>query len=106
MYFGGCLPGGVQLLSEIELSFRTSTIVGGGIVAYPVGQAYGSLVLRIIWRLLKYITVSASVPSTSQPKKHTHSSQWVLLGEDLVISPICEVGVTGSIPKRTNCERA
>ena len=34
---------------------------------------------------------SAPVPSNSQPKKQTHSLQWVLLGEDMVISPTCEV---------------
>ena len=31
-----------------------------------------------------------------------HPSFGVLPGEDLVISPTCEVGVTGSIPKKTN----
>ena len=30
------------------------------------------------------------MPSSSQPKKQTHSLQWVLLGEDLVISPTFE----------------
>ena len=35
---------------------------------------------------------SAPVPFSSQPKKQTHSLQWVLLGEDVVISPTCEVG--------------
>ena len=39
----------------------------------------------------------------SQPKKQTHSLQWVLLGEDSAISPICEVGqgegAAGSIPE-------
>ena len=49
---------------------------------------------------------SAPVPSTSQPKKQTYSLPWVLLGEDLVISPTCEVGVAGLIPGKTNCERA
>ena len=49
---------------------------------------------------------SAPVPSSSQPKKQTHSLQWVLLGEDLVIYPTCEVGVAGLVPGRTNCEMA
>ena len=31
-------------------------------------------------------SVSASVPSSSQPKKQTHSSQWVLLGGDFPYS--------------------
>ena len=35
--------------------------------------------------------VSAPVLSSSQPMKQTHSLQWVLLGEDLVIPPTCEV---------------
>ena len=46
--------------------------------------------------------VSALVPSSTQPKKQTHNSQWVLLGEDLVISSTYEVGFAG----RINCERA
>ena len=33
------------------------------------------------------------LPSNSQPKKQTHCLQWVLLGEDLVISPIFELRV-------------
>ena len=53
---------------------------------------------RIIQRLMKrcgeddVIPVSAPVSSSSQQKKQTHSLQWGLLGEDLVISPACEVG--------------
>ena len=35
---------------------------------------------------------SAPVLSSSQPKKQTNSLQRVLLGEDLMISPTCEVG--------------
>ena len=47
------------------------------------------------------------MPSSSQPKKQTHSLQWVLLGEEyLVVSPTCEVGITGSNPGKINCERA
>ena len=38
---------------------------------------------------------------SSQPKKQTHSFQWVLLGEDLVIYPNCGVGVASLIPKGT-----
>ena len=49
---------------------------------------------------------SAPVPSSFQLKMQTHSLQRVLLGEDLVISPTCEVGVAGSIPRRANWERA
>ena len=33
------------------------------------------------------------MPSSSQPKKQTHSLQRSLLGEDLVVFPTCEVGV-------------
>ena len=44
---------------------------------------------KIIRRLV--FPASEPVPSSSQPKKQTHSLQWILLGEDLVISPTCEV---------------
>ena len=40
------------------------------------------------------------VPSTSQPKKQTPSLKWVLLGEDLVISPTYEMGGGGVVPVR------
>ena len=41
---------------------------------------------------------SVQVPSSSQAKD-THSLQWVILGENLVISPTCEVGGHGLIPR-------
>ena len=59
------------------------------------------LLSRIIWRLMQrcwadvVFPVSAPVPSSSQPKKQTISSQLVLLGEDLLISL-----------KWINCKRA
>ena len=53
------------------------------------------------------LPVSATVPSSSKSKKQTHSLQWVLWREDLVIYPTCEMaGVAGSVPRRTNWERA
>ena len=57
-------------------------------------QAYGSLALEDNSEVGEDVVFPAStpVPSSSQPKKQTHSLQWVLLGEDLVISPTCEVG--------------
>ena len=45
---------------------------------------------------MKYFSASATVPFSSQSKKQTHSLQRVLLGEDLVISPACEMGGGGA----------
>ena len=45
---------------------------------------------------------SAPVPSNSQPKKQTHSLQWVLLEEDLVISPTCVLSVVGTAKRAWN----
>ena len=64
---------------------------------YPLMQVYGSLALEDNLDVGKAVLgdafpVFAPVPSHSQSKKQTHSLQWVLLGEDLVISPTCEVG--------------
>ena len=70
----------------------------GGVLAYPVSQAYGSLDLgdnsEVDEAVLGRCSVSCavSVPSSSQPKNQTHGLQGVLLGEDLVISPTCKVG--------------
>ena len=61
-------------------------------------QAYGSLSLEdnsgLVKRCWADVVFPASAPVTlsSHPKKETHSLQLVLLGEDLVISPTCEVG--------------
>ena len=46
-------------------------------------EAYGSLALEDI----SEVGASAPVPSSSQPKKQNKNLQWVLLEEDLVISP-------------------
>ena len=54
--------------------------------------AYGSLALVKRDWADTVLPASAPVPSSSQSKKQTHSLQWVLLGEDLGISPTCEVG--------------
>ena len=77
-------------------------------------QVYGRLALEdnsevgeVVLGKCSISCICTPVPSSSQPKKQTHSLQWVLLGEDLVSSPsTCEVGVAGSIPGRTDCERA
>ena len=59
----------------------------GGVIEYPVMQAYGSLALEDnsevgerCWADVVF-PVSASVPLSSQPKKQTQSLQWVLLRE-------------------------
>ena len=66
---------------------------GDGVVAYPVMQVYGSLALeKRCWADVVFPAATALVPSSSQPKKPTHSLEWVLRGDDLVISPTCEVG--------------
>ena len=78
-------------------------------------QVYGSLALEDNSEVGEAVLgdagvfpLSEPVHSSSQPKKQTRSLQWVLLGEDLMISPTCEGGggVASSIPTRTNCERA
>ena len=48
--------------------------------------------------------VCTSLCSSSQLKKPFHRLQLVLLAEDLVIFSTREVGVTGLIPRRTNCK--
>ena len=60
---------------------------------------------KLCWTDVVFLA-STLVPLNSKPKEPTHSFQWVLLGETLVISPSCEVGVVGSIPGRFNIERA
>ena len=62
-------------------------------------QAYDNLALEDKSGVDVVFPESAPGPSRSQTKKQTHCLQWVLLGEDLVISPTCEGGgVAGSIP--------
>ena len=74
---------------------------------YPVMQAYGSLALEdnlevgeaVLGRCSIFLHLHAPVPSSSQPKKQIHSLQWVLLGEDLVISPTLELwGLPVQVP--------
>ena len=61
-------------------------------------QAYGSRLRRIIRRLTKWCWAEsifcafAPIPSKYQPMKQTRSLQWVLLGEDFVISSTCGMG--------------
>ena len=70
-----------------------------GVVAYPVMQAYGSLALEenleVSEGVLNRCSISRVCTSTIgyKPKKETHGLQWGLLGEDLVISSTCEMGV-------------
>ena len=76
--------------SLAQTNIKLSTSCEGGVVAYPVVQAYGSLVLKDNLELGEVVfPASAPIPSSSQPKKHTHS--W---------------GFAGLIPGRTNCNRA
>ena len=57
-----------------------------GIVAFPVMQAHGSLVLEDNSEVGEAV-LAAPVPSSIQAKKQIHSLQRVHLGEDLVIFP-------------------
>ena len=73
---------------------------------YPVMHAYGILAWRIIRRLVKWCWADVVFPASAPvPKNQTHSLQWGLLGEDLVICPTCEVVASpvrfpkGPIPK-------
>ena len=62
---------------------------------YSEMQAYGSLALEVVDAVLDRCVVlpaTVAVPSSLQPKKQTHSLQWVLLGWDLGIFPTREVG--------------
>ena len=63
----------------------------GEVIAHPVMQAYDNLALEdnleIGQAVLGKVLTSAPVPSSSQPKKHTHS-----LRKDLVSSSTCEGG--------------
>ena len=70
-------------------------------------QAFGSLALEdnlevgeaVAGQTYIVIPASAPVPSSSQPKKQAPSLQRVLLGEDLVIFPTCEVGSPVRFPE-------
>ena len=79
-----------------QVSTRTHFICG--VVAYPVRQHMATYFWSIIRRLVELcwavvvFPASESVPPSFQPKKQTHSLQWVLMAEDFVISPTCEVG--------------
>ena len=90
--------------------FELRTCTYDGVVTYPVMQVYGSLALEDNSELVKQrwedvaFPTSAPVPSSSKPKKQTYSLQWVLLGDNLVISPTCEervAGLEGPIAKGT-----
>ena len=71
----------------------------GGVIAYPVMPAYGSLALEdnleVREAVLDRFSISPSAPVLyiSHPNKQTHSLQRVLLGDDLVISPTCDVRI-------------
>ena len=88
-----------------ECSVHVARIVQCMDMIHPVMQAYGSLASEDNSKVGEAVVgsdvifpASAPVPSSSQPKKQTHSLQWVHLEEDLLIFPNCEVGVPG----RTN----
>ena len=79
----------------------------GGVVAYPVMQAYGSLIQRLVKRCWADVIfhVSSPVLSSSQPKKQTHILGGVLLfWERTWRFPLLKKW--GSIPGRTNCKSA
>ena len=57
----------------------------GGVVAYPVMQAHGSLALEDNPEVGEAVLGRCII--SSQSNKHTQILQWVLLGEDSVISP-------------------
>ena len=94
----------------------SSTILGGvlgpssSIFKSPEAPSRGAMNVSVWQRLVNLcwsdvvFPVSAPVPSNSQPKKQTHSLQWVLLG--FGDFPISEVGVAGSVPEKINFERA
>lgn len=64
-------------------------------------QSYGSLASEDSSKV-----DDALLDRYTQIKKQFHSLQWVVLEEDLVISPTCELGVAGSIPGRTDSQKA
>ena len=82
----------------------------GRVVAHLAMQAYDNLALEdnLIWRLVKRhwadvaFPASTPVPSSSQPKEA--DQQLALPGEDLVISPTCEVGVSWKDQLRKDLE--
>ena len=64
-------------------------------------QSYGSLASEDSSKV-----DDALLDRYTQIKKQFHSLQWVVLEEDLVISPTCEEGVDGTFPRKTNGEMA
>ena len=82
----------IKLSESTQAKRSTLTRNWGGIVAHPVMQMHGSLKME------------ENLEVGSQPKKATHSLQWVCQGEDF--PPHVKWGVVILIPGRPNCRWA
>ena len=92
------------LESDLGRNLLFGTVLNvGGVIAYPVMQAYGSLAFENNSEVGEAMLIRRSISCVCPSQKVDPHLTIDLLDKGLVIFPTCELGVAGSILGRIHC---